>query len=96
MSLFVTEVALVINGGRHGAVQTSSVVNIYILSADESVVFCLWHCETATGLQHQLNYTQLFHYIPDTQVMKVNPRAKTALISDSYGKNEKPLENIHL
>ena len=45
---------------------------------------------------HTHTHTHLFIYIPDTQVMTVNPRTKTALIFDLYVGLEEPIGNIHL
>ena len=52
-SFFINELALnIINGGKHGAVLTSTLVELVILlSADGTILLS----ETATGLQNRLN-----------------------------------------
>ena len=54
-SLFINELALdIIKGGKHGAILTSTLVEIYIyilLFADDILLLS----ETAFGIQNQLN-----------------------------------------
>ena len=52
-SLFINELALdIIKGGKHGAILTSTLVEIFILLFADDIILL---SETAVGLQNQLN-----------------------------------------
>ena len=52
-SLFINELALdIIKGGKHGAIHTSTLVEIFLLLFVDDIIIL---SETAVGLQDQLN-----------------------------------------